>query len=243
MTEAPSKDHGSWGAVLTGHTFDLQDWTDALGSPHEPWVEKWRIADIDRLVLRSTGFDQLADSTEVWETAKLLIVRLNGLFATLMRGQPLTIDGVAERHPDGYVDKHIVIAVGTAYARARAGSISTTLPQQGPTTVQRWFQLADRNELVEDLLIHMSAAPNWYDLYKSYEAIKNLSGGQRLLEKRSWCPPKDILSTFTHTANTYRHSLAHSARSNSPLTPMPIHKASDIVRSMANGILQELEAE
>lgn len=227
-----------WGGVLAGHPFDLQDWTEALPSPHEPWVERWDIGGVQRVLLRSTGFQRLEDSTAVWEATKLLTNRLNGAFATHRRAEPLTVEGVAERRPDGTIGQHVIMAVGAAHARARAGSLSA--PQVGPTEVQRWLQMADQNELVEDLLIHQSAPANWYDLYKSYEVIRRLCGGQRKLLKRSWSPPADTLSNFTHTVNSYRHSRAHSSREELPKDPMPFDEAKEMIRTMADKLLQEL---
>jgi hypothetical protein len=63
----------NWAAVLSGHAFDLQDWKEALLSPHDPWAEEWLISDTTRLVLRSTAFDAFEESMDVWNAAKLLI--------------------------------------------------------------------------------------------------------------------------------------------------------------------------
>src|ERR1700721_315576 len=110
------------------------------------------------------------------------------------------VESIAERRPDGGVGHHIVFEVGAGYGRVRVGTISASR-QKGPTTVQRWLELANQKDLVDDLLIHQSGEPNWYTLYKAYEVIRTLCGGQRALEKRAWCPPK--LQCFTHTANLY----------------------------------------
>lgn len=227
-----------WGGVLIGHLFDLQDWTEELVAPHDPWVEKWEIGGTPRVLLRSVGFAQIEDGMVVFETAKLLTKRLNGAFATLRRGQPLAVEGVAERRPDGSIGQHTIFAVGSAQVRARAGSLSA-LPV-GPTEVQQWLQLAQENNLVEDLLIHQSEPANWYDLWKSYEVIRKLCGGQHELTKRPWSPPKAKLENFGHTANSYRHSLAHSSREALPQNPMPIDEAKELIRTMADKLLQQM---
>lgn len=105
MTAEPT--YGGWGAVLSGHAFDLQDWMEALISPHGPWVETWLVGQTERLVLRSADFEGIEDGAVVWETAKLLTTRLNGAFAALQRAGPLTVDGVAVRRADGSIAQHI----------------------------------------------------------------------------------------------------------------------------------------
>lgn len=112
----------------------------------------------------------------------------------------------------------------------------------GPTSVQRWLLLAGQSELVEDLLVHLSAAPNWYDLYKAYEVIKKLSGGLGPLKARSWCPPQQALSNFSHTANLYRHSPAHASRMASSSKPMELAEANDLIRTMACHVMGEQQA-
>jgi hypothetical protein len=216
--------------------FDLQDWKNTLLPPHSPWVEEWTLNEAPRFVLRSSGFDTFEDSTEVWNAAKLLTTRLNGAFATHSNAQAVVVDGIAERRSDGSIGQHVIIAVGAAQGRARAGMISSSI-QTGPTAVQRWLELADQNDLVGDLLVHQSGEPNWYALYKAYEVIRELCGGQRELEKRDWCPSH--LSTFTHTANLYRHSTAHSSHQRPPNPPMSLHEAASMIRTMVNKVLGE----
>jgi len=225
-----------WGAILKGHIFDLQDWMEVLHPTHSPWAEEWTINDTPRLVLRSLGFDQLNDTSDVWEAAKMLVTRLNGAFATVKKSEPLSVEGIVERRPDGTIAQHAIFAVGGAHARARGGSLSGFV-QVGPTAVQRWIELADQNDLIDDLLVHQSAEPSWYNLYKAFEVIRELCGGHRELERRDWCPSN--LARFTHTANFYRHSGAHPARQSPPKDPMPLPDATNLIRGMANAFLQE----
>ena len=227
------------GAILSGHPFDLQDCLESLPLPHDPWVEKWKIGETECFILRSNGFAQLQDNTAIWEAAKLLTIRINGALAAFRKAELLTIDGIAERQADGTTTKHIIFGVGSAHVRARAGAISPS-PPAGPTLVQQWLDLANKNDLVEDLLMHLSVPPNWYDLYKAYEVIRGLSGGEKRLWARDWCPSDKTLSGFKHTANVYRHSLTHPSRQNPPSNPIPIYEAREMILSMAKHILQEL---
>jgi hypothetical protein len=229
-------DNRAWGALLSGHVLDLQDWRETLLPPHAPWAEQWIINNTPRLVLRSSDFDQFEDSLAVWNAAKLLTTRLNGAFAAHSNAEPLSVEGIAERRSDGTIGQHAIFAVGAAHARARAGSLSASA-QIGPTAVQRWIELADQSDLVDDLLIHQSGEPNWYNLYKAFEVIRQLCGGQRALEQRPWCPPE--LSRFTHTANIYRHSSAHPSHNNPPATPMSLSEAMNIIRAMTNEAMKE----
>jgi hypothetical protein len=230
---------GQWGGTLSGHAFDLQDWALALPAPYDPWVEKWIIGGNERYVLRSSSFEQAQDSVAAWEGAKALTQKLNGAFAIYLRAQSLVIEGVAERMPDGVVRQHAIVAGVGIHARSRAAAISAST-QIGPSTVQMWLELADNDGLVEDLLMHQSQAPNWYDLYKAYEVIRALCARGVSLPDRPWAPPKNDLSSFTHTANYYRHSQAHSARQSPPANPMGLDIAKEMIRVMATAVLTDL---
>lgn len=226
----------AWGATLSGHAFDLQDWKESLLPPHEPWVEEWILNETSRLVLRSSIFENFTNGADVWNAAKALVVRLNGALAVHNRSQSLTVEGVMERRLDGSFGQHVIFAPGAAHGRTRVGGISTG-PQIGPTSVQKWLELADRNELIDDLLMHQSGEANWHDLYKAYELVKELCGGQAGLEMRAWCPLR--LGLFRHTANLFRHSSAHSSHQNPPAQPMPLPEAVALVRTMTGFVLRE----
>jgi hypothetical protein len=230
-----------WGAVLDGHVFDLSDWSEALLPPNDPWVEKWTIGDTERFILMSRDFGDMKDLQEAYERASLLITKLNGAFLTRPDTQSVTLQGVAERSPDGTFRQMVSAAVGSAHGRGRAGAISfgNNAPN-GPSTVQRWIALADRNELVDDLLMHQSKPSNWYDLYKVFEDVRELCGKALPLSKRSWCPSERDLKNFSHTANYFRHSLAHPARRSPPSTPMTLEEARTLVRVMITGVLADL---
>lgn len=204
--------------------------------PHEPWVERWLVGGAERAVLRSSHFDQLNNSVAIWEAAKLLAIRINGAFATHARSEPVAVEAVVERRSDGSIGLHAIVAAGSIRARSRV-SFSSSSPS-GPTAVQQWLELADINELVEDLLRHQSAQPNWYDLYKAFEVVRKLCGGQRALEQRPWCPLE--LSEFTHAANFFRHSRAHSSHEKRPT--MTVDRAEQIVRALAAAVLVELSS-
>jgi hypothetical protein len=107
-------EHGKWGGVIEGHAFDLADWADALIAPHDPWVEQWTIGDTVHRVLRSQDFEDAHDSREAHERATVLVAKLNGAFSARSRSDPIRLQGIADKLPDGTVRQMVVIAVGTA---------------------------------------------------------------------------------------------------------------------------------
>jgi hypothetical protein len=234
-------DEGHWGGTLLGHDFDLQDWALALTPPYDPWIEKWIVGETERYVLRSSCFERAQDSVAVWESAKALAQKLNGAFAIYLRAQPLSIEGTAKRLPDGAIQQHAIVAVGSAHGRGRASAISASI-QIGPSTVQTWLQLAENDDLIEDLLMHQAQPANWYDLYKAYEVIRALCARGTSLPERAWAPPKPDISSFTHTANYYRHSLAHPSRQSPPENPMRLETAGEMIRAMATAVLKDVSA-
>jgi hypothetical protein len=127
-----------------------------------------------------------------------------------------------------FLVSHVTMAVEqSALSVGSYGTLVAFVPADGALAI------------ASDLLIHQSEAANWYDLFKSYEVIKTLCGSQRDLEKRPWSPPENKLSNFRHTANSYRHSRAHPSREAPPLSPMPIEEAKEMIRTMADKVLQE----
>lgn len=234
--------YGGWGGVVEGHAFDLADWTDALKAPHDPWIEQWTIGDTLRHVLRSNDFEDARDSQEALERATLLVAKLNGAFSARSRSEPIILRGIADKLPDSTIGALRVMAVATARGRSRVSAIadrddSTPLP---PSAIQIWLRLAAQNELAEDLLMHQSKPANWYDLYKSFEDIRKLCGNESLMKQRNWCPSSSNLKAFTHTANYYRHAIAHPARSEPPKTLMQLDQASKMIRAMVVGALTDL---
>ena len=224
------------GAVLGGHVFDLSDWGEALLPPDDPSIEKWPIGDTERFILNSRDFGDVNDLQEAYERASLLIAKLNGAFITRSDTQPVTLQRIAERSLDGTFRQMVSVTIAGAHARARAGSISFgNSATKGPSTVQKWIELSDRNGLVDDLLMHESKPSNWYDLYKVFEDVRKLCSQGLVLSKRSWCPPKRDLENFKHTADYFRHSLAHPARRNPPPTPMTLEEARTMVRGHCHG--------
>ena len=71
-----------WGAVLSGHNSDLQDWQEMLRRAAErpefdPWVKVYG----SHTVLRSKSLDDLTSAIEVRDCVVAHIDRLNGAMA------------------------------------------------------------------------------------------------------------------------------------------------------------------
>ena len=66
-----------WGVVLTGHSFDLEYWREALKQrfdPLDPWVTETKFGPI----LRSSLLDSEATPSAAYERAKALMGEVNG---------------------------------------------------------------------------------------------------------------------------------------------------------------------
>jgi len=233
---------GPWGAVIEGHHFDLLDWRDALQANFDPWVELHQIGGQERNVLRSIEFSAAKDVSEVRERALLLISKLNGAFLARQNGQPVRFGGVAEFRSDGSVGLSVFATMTGAMARVRVSAVGSggiALPPT-PSYAQKWIALAARDDRVAEILILQSKGANWYELYKIFEGVCVLSGGQSALKKKSWAPASTEISRFTHTANGYRHGARHPSRATPPGKPMPLEEASQLIARMVSSILEEL---
>src|ERR1700730_16050396 len=97
-----------WGAELAGHEFDLADWTEALRTPSDPWVERNQ----GMCVLRSLAFDDLQSSADVRERAEALVDQLNGAMAATRASRPVRVNDVVKFDPDGSRHFHMEIIEG-----------------------------------------------------------------------------------------------------------------------------------
>jgi hypothetical protein len=225
-----------WAAELTGQADDLADWETSFHEPFEPSVK--RIVGLTRPVLKSEEFEKMMTASEVRECARLIIENLNGALRALSGAGRVELGGVLEVDTDGRANTY-VFAEGVARGRARVraasvvGGNSPITPQ--PSTAQKWIECARTNDVVADMLIHFGKEPNWYDLYKTYEGVRDL---RRKLKHKSWKPSS--LDNFTHTANYYRHGLPHPAKRKPPSNPMKLAVATELIAGIVSSIMSVL---
>jgi hypothetical protein len=230
-----------WAAELTGQPDDLADWETSFREPFEPTVEQVVANGLTKTVLKSAEFERMMTASEVRERARLIIENLNGAVRALLGAGRVELGGVLEVDKDGRANTH-VFAEGVARGRARVraasvvGGNSPITPQ--PSTAQKWIECAKTNDVVADMLIHFGKEPNWYDLYKTYEGVRDLCGGEASPKQKSWVPPK--LKNFTHTANCYRHGLPDTSNKNPPSNPMKLAEATELIAGMVSSIMSVL---
>jgi len=120
-----------------------------------------------------------------------------------------------------------------AHAPTIAISGVTTPAASPPERV--WFNVALSDDVVADVLNYLRAKPDWFELYKAFERMRDdinrQLGGQHRQEQMGW-PAKADLDNFMESATVHRHSPAKWGRIN-PTTAMKIEDATPFVVRLA----------
>lgn len=202
-----------WFVALRGHPADLEEWEHALKLPFDPWVK--RVPHRNEMLwgLRTIGFKDAADASEVRVWALPLIDRLNGAMAVVARVERVEFDGVGLVRPSGEVNLTF-FAEMTAHARSSARVIAEIRDSEGnlapsppskPSAPQGWMQASASNDKIADLLVYAGRADNWFDIYKAIEIAESIAGGEHDLQKLlGSAAPR--LKNMRSTANYYRHA-------------------------------------
>ena len=225
--------------VLSGNQSDLDDWAIAFPPPHEPWVEWKEIFGSRRLLLHSSEFADLG-SDELRRYAMSMVDRLNGAVRASCKNGLVECFGVYEEFPNSKTGLRAYCETGTyVIAYADRAKYDPAIGPDGISRAQRWYALARSNELVADLLRHLHKDASWFDLYKAYEDVSKLCGGDSALLSKPWGPSSKELRRFKHTANAFRHSVAHAAREKPPKSPMSIKDAASFLQQIVDGYIGE----
>lgn len=230
-----------WGALLSGHEFDLEDWLDTLKPGFDPWTERHG-ADT---VLRSATFANLANVGDVRTRALALIDLLNGAVAVSRGTDLIGFGGVVEFRPDGEMHKTVFGSVQMSMGRARVtatavliGPDGQVMPPRPPTAseVQHWARIADANDALSDALVFHGRTANWFDIYKAIECLEAFAGGsERKLLAKNWAPSGKI-KLMKRTANFSRHAMASR-----PAKPMDLLEARSLLSSLLRQALASAE--
>lgn len=228
----------SWGAIIVGEAFDLEDWADTLKPPFDPWVEIQGA----NTVLRSTSFDELTSGEQVHTRALALIERLNGALAVLHKAKPISFDGLVEITSSGQ-PLVIKFAQFVAEGRSKVRAVGQVIgpndkpiasPPAQASEVQRWCELVERHELLDDALTYF-AKPNWFDIYKALECLFLRVGGEESFLALGW-ESKDEVLRLKRIANWARHS---RHKFEPPPDPMPIKEARELLGRLIQRALRE----
>lgn len=228
-------DMSTWAVALEGHAFDLLDWQAAFGPHFEPVVERLPQGEV---VLRSRQFATLNDATDVLERGRLLVTLLNGTMRLYNRCQPVSAGHVMRF--DGAGGRQIYLTLESAVmARSRVSAVGVAIGPDGtpvtsapaPSVPQQNAVMAENDDRIADLLHYFGRADNWYDLYKTIECARTLSGGEDDLQAlvEDIRPP---MKRVKQTANFYRH-----ASTPRPAKPVTMEEARTFLAAMVRRVL------
>ena len=228
----------SWGAIVKGDKFDLEDWADTLKPPFDPWIEIVGA----RTVLRSSSLDELTSGELVQDRAIAYIDRLNGAFAISHKAKPLSFEGIAEFTADGQ-HRFFTFAVCVMEVRSKARAVGQAIGPDGQpiisppqaSEVQCWSQYADRDELLDDALIFYGKSDNWFNIYNALECLSNRVGGETPFLDLGW-ELKTEIKRLKQTANWGRHAKGKFAP---PANPMPMKDARELLGRLIRRALME----
>lgn len=181
-----SKASNRWGVELNGADEDKKAWRMLLKPPFDPFVEEVKDERGDYLALRASAFDGIATSEEVHRTAKNLFITLNVAMSKNADTDPVTDGAVIEFVPDGQPRKHHYLEVEGITLRLRVGIVELTLkdaqgnviePPPSPSKVQLWMHAAALEPEIGNALRYLQGKPGWFELYKAFEAVRNMPHG------------------------------------------------------------------
>ena len=208
------KNAEGWAVELRGEAIDLDDIREVLRPPFEPWVED-HLTGEDTVIplLRTKAWVSLARPADVARDAQRIVERLNGA-AILIHSdaKPLSIglvlkfDAAGKRIPMlSAASVRVNLSLGKVRGRHRVATATSTTAAPAESSVQRWLREADDDDKRAELLMHLTRADNWYDLFKSAELVRRLAGGESAL-KSALGPDWTYWRLMFRTANCYRHS-------------------------------------
>ncbi len=190
-----------WGVELNGADQDKEAWRAFLKRPFDPFVEEVKDERGDYLALRSTVFRECMGPDEVRQLAKHLFRTLNVAMATNADADPITTGPVIDFSSDGQPRKHFYMEVEAGMIRIRGSIVTLTVADaQGnvieappaPSKAQMWMRAAALKPSIGNALDYLEGKPGWFELYKAYEALRDLANGGI---------SNNEIERFTRTAN------------------------------------------
>lgn len=175
-----------WGIELNGPEADQKAWLKLLKPPFDPFVEEVKDERGHYLALRSSAFDAMTTSEQVHRAAKQLFTTLNVVMSKNADTDPVTNGAVIEFVPDGQPRRHHYLEAEGITMRLRVGIAEITVkdaqgnviePTPSPSRAQLWMRAAALEPEISSALRYLQGKPSWFELYKAYEAIKNMPNG------------------------------------------------------------------
>lgn len=236
------KNAEGWAAELKGETIDIDDVREVLQPPFDPWMEDHLTGDhVVIALLRTKAWATLARPADVTRDAQRIVERLNGAAILLHRdakplrvGLVLKFDAAGKRIPMlSAAPVRLTLALGRMRGRDRTAAVAPTQPSE--SSMQRWLREADTDDKRAELLLHLTRADNWHDLFKSAELIRRLAGGESALKSllgRDW----NYWRLMFRTANCYRHA-PDSEKYPLPVPPAELEQAREFLFGLASRFL------
>jgi hypothetical protein len=230
-----------WAVILDGQPADLDDWQWALQPPFDPWIEASETGANQRRVLRSAEFAPLTISIEVRDRALLVLGTLSGAVRAATGASRIKFAGLDEVQPDGKKIHHLSandFSVGRPHL-GRPELLGGRPLTPKPSSAQHWYMISTSNPVLADMLRHHGQQVDWYNLYKTFEGVRRLSGSERTLVTKSWAPSASELRRFKQTAHYY-HRHAYDPSRPAPKNPMSLTDAATMINGMVRAVLREL---
>ena len=228
--------------LLAGHEFDVQDWREELPTQFDPAVIE--VPDENApggiaSVLRSSEFDGCSSSAEVRKVASYLVPTLSGLIAVRRKGARPVGPGrtVYEFPADGSVRRHMSIEPQPGEIRLRGSAVllrhcGERVEEPKPSCTQ-WLANRVSGDLREALHFY-NRADNWFDLFKSLEAVQHHVGGRDKLKEFGFT--REELSSLGASPQHVRH---YKSTANPPRL-LTLEQARDLMRRILEAVLSGL---
>ena len=202
----------------------------------EPSVGEITVSATGRVVtvLFSEQLDKLSAASDVADASERFIDAINGICLINDEARsPLQAGAVHARLASGGWDGGTVFASVDFHMTSRITAFALVVGEDGkilpdPQSRQSmWLQTAMMDQNAIDVLTYLRGTPDWFLLYKAYEAMR-ADGGPAA----GW----PDTNRFSRSANIHRHFAGHSAAKQTPdkpFVPMQLNEAIGFVRSLA----------
>lgn len=243
MTDNPITE---WWVSLKGDQRDLGDVADAFQMNNVCRVE---LDEDGKYYLKSAEFNSLTDGWQVLAIAEHVVARINGAMKAYFSDfRPVQADGLTPVHKNGNRGVFIMATTDKLELRTSRATVElsgTSPPEPRPSDAEIWLELSEADDDVADALYLLSRAPDWFDLYKAFEVVRDALGGKGEMKSKLSDDEKDRqtfaerVNLFTWTADTYRHA---RRRGDPPPNPMELKAAHATVRDLVSRYLKHQSA-
>jgi hypothetical protein len=168
-----------WQAVLTGHSFDLEDLPGFFTAPALRVIEQ-----DGTFLLEAEQFEVLTESAAVHAAAVTLLPIINGVAKLKSPSfRPVEVGSIRELRGDGTTNQHVVVLAGTIELRStvsavviKSGEEEPPPPAPGSLDSDQWMRGASANP---DVSRALAIWGGWHDpanLWKVWELVRDCSG-------------------------------------------------------------------